>query len=102
MKVTPQKATEVIVNYLETELSKISDPIKRFATMFAVGAMAANPSSLTERAKTLGVIDEQGMIDTDYVRSGFSMAFRNGNTVDLLGLTFSQSDGDELVRHLEM
>lgn len=46
-------------------------------------------------------MNEQGMVDTDLVRSGFSMAFRNGQTVELLGLTFSAADGDELLRRME-
>lgn len=101
MQVSQQKAVDAVVSFLDGELAKIPNPLNRFATMFAVGAMASNPASFAEKAQALGIVTPQGMIDTDLVRSGFQMAFKNGNTVDLFGLTFSQSDGDELLRHLE-
>lgn len=101
MKVTPQKAVESVVSFLDRELMNVSNPVTRAVSMFTVGVMASNTEGLVQKASMLGIMDADGMVDTDLVRSGFSMMFRNGNTVDLLGLKFSQSDGDSLIRMLE-
>lgn len=102
MKVTPQKAVDSVVSFLEQEMSKMTNPVTRAVSMFTVGVMASNTEGLVQKASMLGIMDADGMVDTDLVRSGFSMMFRNGNTVDLLGLKFSQADGEELLRRLEM
>lgn len=91
-----------MAEYLIGELDHISDPMKRFGYKFAVGAMAANPSSFRQRAHDLGVLNEDGMVDTDAVRSGFEHAFSGGYSVSVLGLTFSAPDGEELLRRMEM
>lgn len=101
MKVTPQKAVDSVVSFLEQEMSKMTNPVTRAVSMFTVGVMASNTEGLAQKASMLGIMDADGMVDTDLVRSGFSMMFRNGNTVELLGLKFSQSDGDSLIRMLE-
>lgn len=94
MKVTQQKAMDAVVGFLEQEMSKMTNPVTRAVSMFSVGVMASNTDNLAQKASMLGIMDADGMVDTDLVRSGFSMMFRNGNTVDLLGLKFSQADGD--------
>lgn len=101
MKVTQQKAMDAVVGFLEQEMSKMTNPVTRAVSMFTVGVMVSNTEGLVQKASMLGIMDADGMVDTDLVRSGFSMMFRNGNTVDLLGLKFSQSDGDSLIRMLE-
>lgn len=101
MQITLQKASADVVTYLGRELEKIPNTLQRFATMFAVGAMGSNPDSFKDKARQLGILTHDGMVDTDLVRSGFAMAFANGNTLEAFGMRFSMADGNELLRMLE-
>lgn len=105
MKIPMQKATDSIVAYLGNQATQIPSMRDKFIMYAALGAAKANPANLLAPymnvLRMVGVVDEQGMVCTDAIRSAMDSAFANVPTFSALGFDFSQADAAELLRLME-
>lgn len=105
MRIPMQKATDSLVSYLGTQATQIQSMRDRFIMFAALGAAKANPANLLgpymNALRMVGVVDEQGMVCTEAVRSAMQNAFANVPSFSALGFTFSQADAEEFLRIME-
>lgn len=105
MKIPMQKAVDSVVAYLGNQALQIQSMRDRFLMFAALGAAKANSGSLVApylgTLTMVGVVDQQGMVSTDAIRSAVDNAFANVPTLSLLGFDFNQADAQELLRMME-
>lgn len=102
MRITTDKAVNGLKNYLNQEVSKVQDPLKKFGFLFAVNSMDTRKTvEFAQRMGLWGLFDSEGYIDTTDVRNGLKSAFTGVNEVCLLGLRFTVQDVDSLIQSIE-
>lgn len=104
MKITPADIATIYAGFVENELApKAVSGLQRFmayGSVFVAQHKAAdffaNPD-LVEQLKRIGVMDNNGMIDLDYVKEMASYAMqKSGGKVTVMGLILDQGDIDKL------
>lgn len=105
MKITMEQALDGALGYLAEEVAKVQNPVKKFTTLFSIGAMKANRDGAIAKYRpmleTSGIVTADGCVDVDAVQKGMEMAFAAVPTLTLLGFDFTQSDIVPIVSHLK-
>lgn len=105
MLITIDKAVKSTIGFLSGEVGKVNDTKDRFIMFAALGAIQANPSGIINTykpmLKSVGIVDDDDMVETESVRSALNLAFANVPKVSALGFTFNQSDADALLQRME-
>jgi len=105
MLISMEKAVDSAVAFLSGEVGKVANLRDRFIMYAALGAVKQNPSAIINAYQPLfhsvGIVNDDGMIETDSVRSALSMAFANVPRFTAFGFTFNQSDADNLLARME-
>ncbi|WP_288229723.1 hypothetical protein [uncultured Desulfovibrio sp.] len=104
MKIAPADIATIYAGFVENELApKAASGLQRFAaygSVFVAQRKATDFFGDPDRVaqlKTIGVMDNDGMIDLDYVREMASFAMqKSGGKVTAMGLILDQSDIDKL------
>lgn len=105
MQISIDKAVKASVSFLSGEIGKVNNLKDRFIMFAALGAIQANPSAIINTykpmLKSVGIIDDNDMVETESVRSALNLAFANVPKVSALGFTFNQSDADAILQRME-
>ncbi|MGE9985996.1 hypothetical protein [Desulfovibrio sp. SGI.169] len=104
MKIAPTDIATIYAGFVDNELApKAVSGLQRFmayGSVFVAQHRAteyfANPD-LVAQLKSIGVMDNDGMIDLDYTKEMASFAMqKSGGKVTVMGLILDQSDIDKL------
>lgn len=102
MRVTSDKAVNGLKRYLSSEVSKISDPVRKFGYIFAINSMDTKKTvELAQRMGLWGLFDSEGCLDTADVRKGLEGAFTSVPELDILCLKFTRADVNNLIQFME-
>lgn len=104
MKIHPQDIGAIYAAFIDNEVSpKASSGVQKFMaymSVFAIQKQAqdyiTHPKRM-EQMKSMGIMDEQGLIDADYLKEMATYAMKkSGGTIEAMGLLLSQSDIDTM------
>lgn len=112
MKVEPQKLINGLVEFADNEVIRNLPTSGKWLLGAGIGIMISRINETVESlvsnpiAKAMGIIDDEGKIDTDLVISNLKQSAnkygRMTIQVPLIGnLTFSESDVDSLKNYIE-
>lgn len=104
MKIHPQDIGAIYAAFIDNEVSpKASSGVQKFMAYMSVFAVqqkaqeyVSHPKRM-EQMKSMGLMDENGCIDADYLKDMASFAMKkSGGTIEAMGLLLSQSDIDTM------
>lgn len=103
-KISINDAADAVIGFLSVEVAKVANLRDRFLMFAALGAVKKDPSSIVNAyrpmLRSVGVIDDEGMVSVQSVKAALEMAFSNVPRFDWMGFTFTREDAAEILRRM--